>query len=57
MTFAIPPPPPPKSSFSKYILVVPLLMNPSKVFSLPPFWVLSYDLSPLLVSQKSNDPP
>ena len=41
------PPPPPAlmSSFAKQIWVVPPL-NPSKVFSDPPFWVLSYDWSP-----------
>ena len=42
--------------FSKQIWVVPLL-NPSKVFSDHPFWVLSYDLSPLLFSQKASDSP
>ena len=37
------------SSFSKQIWVVHPL-NPSKVFSDPPFWVLSYDWSLLLFS-------
>ena len=44
--FRHPPPPPATQVFIfqvHFILVVPLLMNPSKVFSLPPFWVLSYD--------------
>ena len=39
MTFAIPPL---MSSFSTQILVAPPL-NPSKFFSDPPLWVLSYD--------------
>ena len=39
-------PHPHMSSFSKEIWVVPPL-NPSKVFSDPHFWVLSYDWSPL----------
>ena len=49
-------PPAPPSSFSKQIWVIPPL-NPSEVFNDPPFWVLSYDCSPLLFSQKSSDPP
>ena len=32
-------------------------LSPSKVFSDPPFWVLSYDWSPLFFSPKSSDPP
>ena len=32
-------------------------LNPSKVFSHPPFWVLSYDWFPLFFFQKSSDPP
>ena len=44
------------SSFSKQIRVAPPL-NPFKVFSGPPFWVLSYDWSLLLFSYKSSDPP
>ena len=39
-------PHPAMSSFSKQIWVVPPL-NPYLVFSDPPFWVLSYDWSPL----------
>ena len=54
--FSRSPSPPSMSSFSKQIWVVPTL-NPSKVFSDPPFWVLSYNWSPLLFSQKSSDPP
>ena len=45
------PPPHKMSSFSKQIwlyLLPPL--NPSEVFSDPPFWVLSYGWSPLLFS-------
>ena len=57
MTFTISSlPPPPPSSFPKQIWVVPIL-NPSKVFSDPRFWVLSYNWSPLLFSQKSSEPP
>ena len=40
-----PPPPPPMSLFSKLIWVLPPL-NPSKVFSDPLFWVLSYNWTP-----------
>ena len=47
---------PPPSSFSKKIWVIPSL-NPSKLLSDPPFWVLSYDWSPLLFSLKASDPP
>ena len=47
------PPPPLLSSFSKRIWVVPPL-NPSKDFSDPPFWVLSYDRSPLLFSNSAS---
>ena len=47
---------PPPSSFSKKIWVIPSL-NPSKLLSDPPFWVLSYDWSPLLFSLKPSDPP
>ena len=54
--FGDPPPLPSMSSFSKQIWVVPPL-NPSKVFSDPPFWVISYDWSRLLFSQNSSDPP
>ena len=50
------PPPPSMPSFSKQIWVVPPL-TPSKLFRDPTFWVLSYDSSPLLFSQKSTDPP
>ena len=32
-------------------------LDPSKVFSDPPFWVLSYDWFPLLFFWKSSDPP
>ena len=46
-------PPPLLSSFSKRIWVVPPL-NPSKDFSDPPFWVLSYDRSPLLFSNSAS---
>ena len=41
--------PPTMSSLSKQIWVVPR-PNPSNVFSDPPFWVLSYDWSHLLIS-------
>ena len=44
------------SSFSKQIWVVHPL-NPSKVFSDPPFWVLSYDWSLLLFSYNQVIPP
>ena len=50
------PPPPPMPSFFKQIWVVPPL-TPSKLFRDPPFWVLSYECSPLLFAQKSSDPP
>ena len=51
-----PPTPPHMSSFSKQIWVVRPL-NPSISFSDPLFWILSYEWSPLLFSQKSSDPP
>ena len=54
--FSRPPPPPLMSSFSKQIWVVRPL-NPSISFSDPLFWILSYEWSPLLFSQKSSDPP
>ena len=44
------------SSFSEQIWVVPPL-NPSKVFSDPPSWVLSYDWSPLFSPQNRVIPP
>ena len=50
------PPPPPMSSFSKQIWVVQPL-NPSKVFSDPLFWVLSYDWSPPFVLLKMKWSP
>ena len=56
--FSPPPPPPPAtiSSFSKQIWVVPYL-NPSKVFSDSPFWVLSYDWCPFFSPQNQVIPP
>ena len=48
-------PPRPMSPFSKQIWVVPPL-NPSKDFSDPPFWVLSYDL-PFCSSKNQVIPP
>ena len=44
------------SSFSKQIWVVPPL-NPSKVFSDNPFWVLSYDWSPHFDSPRNQAIP
>ena len=44
--------PPPNNVFifQANLIVPPPPLNPSKVFSDPPFWVLSYDWSPLLFS-------
>ena len=35
----------------------PTPLNPSKVFSDPPFWVLSYDWSPVCCSKNQVTPP
>ena len=51
-----PPPPHPHAFIFQANWVVPLL-NPSQSFQWSPFWVLSYDWSPLLFSQKSSEPP
>ena len=49
--------PPPMSSFSKQILVDSPPPESLQSFQRTPFWVLSYDWSPLLFSQKVSDPP
>ena len=53
--FRYPPPPICLHFPSKFQWFPPL--NPSKVFSDSPFWVLSYDWSPLFLTQKSCDIP
>ena len=53
MIFATPPPP--RLHFPSNFEWSPLL-NPSKVFSDPRFWIISDDWFPILFSQKSSDP-
>ena len=55
MIFATPHPSPPRLHFPSKFEWSPLL-NPSKVFSDPRFWIISDGWFPILFSQKSSDP-